>query len=74
MALASATVTVVLNLDPVQATQAFGISDPEIDGRRCFATLDGGSQGVDYQIRWTAADTSGQTWNRTVLLQCAETS
>lgn len=45
-----------------------------VRGRAIYATLAGGIEGKDYQIRWTAIDTQGNSWPRTTLVLCAQTS
>jgi hypothetical protein len=45
-----------------------------IQGSRVWATLSGGTDGVDYQLRWTITDSVGNVWPRTLLVLCAETS
>ena len=48
------------------------------DAARCYlADPDGnlvGVDGKDYQLRWSATDTSGNVFPRTALLLCAQTS
>ena len=43
-------------------------------GRYVFTRVSGGQEGVDYQFRWRADDTIGNTWERTALLLVAVTS
>jgi len=42
--------------------------------RIVYAALSGGVDGSDYQVRWSATDSSGNLWNRTALVLCSETS
>jgi hypothetical protein len=58
---------------PVSTTD-FTVGAIAIRGRTVYARLTGGIDGTDYQLRFTANDTSGNIWNRTALLLCAETS
>lgn len=59
---------------PAPADADFTISPVEVRDRAIYATLGGGVAGKDYQLRWTAYDTAGNTWPRTCLVLCAETS
>lgn len=43
-------------------------------GRTVYARLAGGTEGVDYQVRWQVVDTAGNIWPRTALVLCAQTS
>ena len=45
-----------------------------IDGRAVNARLTGGVEGTDYQVRWTVTDSDGNTFVRTALVLCAQTS
>jgi hypothetical protein len=44
----------------------------EIIGRRVYALLSGGREGVDYQFRWIALDTMGNIFPRTTLVLCSQ--
>lgn len=46
----------------------------QVRDRAIYASLSGGLEGVDYLFRWTAVDTQGNVWPRTVLCLVAETS
>lgn len=46
----------------------------EVRGRAIYATVSGGVSGVDYQFKFTAVDSAGNVWPRTVLCLCADTS
>jgi hypothetical protein len=61
------------NAVPAQVND-FTIGPVTVQGRAIYATLSGGVEGRDYQLRWSAVDTSGYTWPRTALLLCAQTS
>lgn len=74
ISLTGATLTILTNTSPVQPTTDFTQGPTEIDGRQVWCQIVGGSAGVDYQVRWSVIDTEEHTWNRTVLLLCAETS
>ena len=43
-------------------------------GRVIYCNLTGGVEGKDYQLRWEVWDTAGNTWQRTGLVLCAQTS
>jgi hypothetical protein len=60
----------------VQATPTsdFAIGPVGVQGRTIYASLSGGVEGTDYQLRWVATDTRGNVWPRTCLLLCALTS
>jgi hypothetical protein len=45
-----------------------------VRGRAIYANLSGGIEGKDYQLRWTAVDTEGNSFPRTTLVLCAQTS
>ena len=45
-----------------------------VRGRALYAMLSGGVAGRDYQLKFTALDTAGNTWPRTALVLCADTS
>lgn len=70
----SADLQIVINTNPVQSQGDWNQGPVEIVGRRVYADCSGGVEGTDYQFRWTAVDTLGNTWPRTVLVLCAETS
>ena len=42
--------------------------------RALYIGLQGGIDGTDYQLRFTVNDTAGNTWSRTALILCAQTS
>jgi hypothetical protein len=60
----------------VEATPStdFTVGPVGVRGRTIYASLAGGVEGTDYQLRWIAHDTRGNTWPRTCLLLCAQTS
>lgn len=62
------------NQVPPQPTNDFTIGPVQAIGRRLYAQLAGGAAGTDYQLIWTATDSQGGIWPRTVLLLCASTS
>ena len=43
-------------------------------GRRVYCSLSGGVEGTDYQFRWSAVDTLGNSWPRTCYVLCAQAS
>jgi hypothetical protein len=72
--LASATIAQFINTNPPTATTDFTLGTPTTRGRNVWATISGGTPGTDYQIRWTAIDSVGNTWPRTTLILVADTS
>lgn len=58
----------------VQPSNDWVIGPVHIEGRTVFAELTGGIEGTDYQVRWTVTDTRGNTWPRTAVVLCAQTS
>ena len=73
--IASGEVTIFTNtVAPQDATADWSIGPVGVMGRVIYATLSGGIEGKDYQIRWTAHDSEGYSWPRTVLVLCAQTS
>ena len=73
--ISSGTVTIMSNtVPPADATADWTIGTVNVRGRAIYARLSGGVEGKDYQIRWTAVDTDGNTWPRTCLQLCAQTS
>jgi hypothetical protein len=62
------------NASPQDATADWTIGPVGVRGRALYARLSGGLVGVDYQIHWTAVDTAGNTWPRTMLVLCGATS
>jgi hypothetical protein len=59
---------------PVPADSDFTIGAVTVLGRVLYAAISGGSEGKDYQVLWTATDTTGSVWPRTALMACAPTS
>ena len=59
---------------PVAADTDFSKGPVSIRGRTTYCPLGGGVVGKDYQLRWTAHDTEGNSWTRTGLILCANTS
>jgi len=59
--------------NPVESTD-FTIGPVTVQGRTIYANLSGGVAGTDYQLRWNATDTDGNSWPRTALVLCAQTS
>lgn len=62
------------NQVPPLPTNDFTLGPIAATGRRLYAQLAGGIAGTDYQVVWTAFDSLGNQWIRTVLLLCAATS
>ena len=59
---------------PVAADGDFTKGSPFVVDRATFCMLGGGVEGNDYQLRWNITDTSGNTWQRTAMVLCAQTS
>jgi hypothetical protein len=72
--IASGTLEIVTNTNPVEAQSDWTQGTVQIIGRRVYCDCSGGVEGTDYQIRWTATDTQGNTWPRTCLVLCAQTN
>jgi hypothetical protein len=73
--IASGTVAVWINsVPPASNTTDWTIGAVSVSGRALYASLTGGVEGTDYQIRWIATDTDGNVWPRTALVLCAQTS
>lgn len=60
--------------NPVAAGSDWQQGPVGIFGRGIYALMSGGVLGTDYQFRWLAVDTDGNTWQRTALVLCAQTS
>lgn len=58
---------------PTDASAEWTIGPPTVRGRSVYALLTGGVVGTDYQLRWGATDTAGNSWLRTALVLCAAT-
>jgi hypothetical protein len=58
----------------VQQTSDLTLGAVEVRGRAVYAQVTGGIEGTDYQLRWQITDTAGNTWERTGLILCAQTS
>ena len=73
--LVSGTLAIFTNTaTPSDATSEWTIGPVTVRGRALYAMLKGGVAGTDYQLKWTALDTAGNTWPRTALVLCADTS
>jgi hypothetical protein len=59
---------------PTDASSDWSIGPVTVQGRTLYAQLSGGVEGKDYQVRWVATDTQGNSWPRTCLILCAQTS
>jgi hypothetical protein len=59
---------------PAPADSDWTAGPVAIQGRVIYATLTGGIEGKDYQLRWNCTDSRGNTWPRTTLVLCAQTS
>jgi hypothetical protein len=73
--LLSGTLAILTNsAAPIDASADWTIGAVMVRGRALYAMLSGGVAGTDYQLKFTAVDTAGNTWPRTALVLCAETS
>lgn len=72
--IASASLAVEYNTAPPAPQGDFTVAALLIAGRRLYAALSGGTAGRDYRVTWVATDDAGNSWPRTVLLRCAQTS
>ena len=72
--ISSGTCEIWTNTVPPAQSSDWTIGAVNVRGRAIYATLSGGIEGKDYQIRWTATDTEGNIWPRTCLQLCAQTS
>jgi len=59
---------------PIDASADWTIGPVTVRGRALYAMLTGGVAGTDYQLKFTAVDTAGNSWPRTALVLCADTS
>ena len=59
---------------PADASADWTIGAVTVRGRALYAMLSGGVSGTDYQLKWTAVDSQGNTWPRNCLVLCADTS
>jgi hypothetical protein len=58
----------------VQPATDISAGPVSIRGRAVYAQVTGGSEGTDYQLRWTVSDTQGNVFERTGVVLCAQTS
>lgn len=65
---------IVTNTNPVQGQSDFAQEAVVAKGRQLWCFISGGAEGIDYQLRWTGADSANNTWHRTGLLLCAESA
>jgi hypothetical protein len=73
--IASGSLAILTNTaTPADASADWTIGPVTVRGRALYAMLSGGVAGTDYQLKWTAVDTAGNTWPRTTLVLCADTS
>lgn len=72
--IASGVLKVETNVVPPAPSSDFTVGPVQVRDRTLYATLTGGTSGVDYRLTWTATDTAGNIWPRTALLLCAPTS
>ena len=74
MGLTAATLAAYTNTNPASPSNDFTIGAVSVRGRMCWASISGGVEGTDYQLRWSATDSAGNVWPRTALILCAQTS
>ena len=73
--IASAALDIFTNaVPPALADSDWNKGAVTVLGRTVYAQLTGGVEGKDYQLRWLARDTLGNSWRRTALILCAQTS
>jgi hypothetical protein len=73
--IASGSLAIFTNtVPPVAADSDWTKGAVTVRGRAVYASLSGGIEGKDYQLRWTAVDTEGNVFPRTTLVLCAQTS
>lgn len=72
--LASGSVSIVINTNPVASQSAWTIGAVTTEGRRAWCPLAGGAEGTDYQVRWSCTDTLGNIWPITCYVLCAQTT
>ena len=72
--ISSGALNIFTNTASPAADSDFTVGPVTVRGRSIYAMVSGGVSGKDYQFRWTAVDTLGNTWARTALVLCAETS
>lgn len=72
--ISAGTLNIFTNVADPAASSDFKVGEVTVRGRSLYASLSGGVDGTDYQLRWTATDTQGNIWPRTALLLCAQTS
>ena len=72
--LTSGSLTIVINTNPVEPQTAWTQGAVTAIGRRLYCALSGGTEGTDYQFRWSGVDSLGNTWPRTCYVLCAQAS
>lgn len=74
--ISSGTVSLWTNTVAPQPSTDMSLSAVTVRGRTVYAEVNAldVALGKDYQLRWLAIDTQGNTWPRTCLLLCAQTS
>ena len=71
----SGTLAIFTNVANPAPADADWVKGPvTVRGRAIYANLGGGVAGTDYRLVWTAVDSQGNTWPRTTLCLCADTS
>jgi hypothetical protein len=71
---ASGSLSIVQNLNPVAPAPEWTVGAVTTIGRRVYCSPTGGTEGTDYQLRWTVTDTLGNVWPRTCYVLCAQAS
>jgi hypothetical protein len=71
----SGTLHIFLNTYPYSSADTDWTASPvTVSGRTVYCRLTGGVEGKDYRLTWTVIDTDGNSWPRTTLCLCAQTS
>ena len=74
VAIAQVGVAFWTNATPPQPGSGITGTGGGTNGKQAWLTVNGGTAGVDYQLRWSVTDSLGNIWTRTGLLLCAQTS
>jgi hypothetical protein len=75
VSLSNPSLSIFTNTVPAVAADADWVKGAvTVLGRSVYATLSGGIDGKDYQLRWSATDSEGNIWPRTTLVLCSPTS
>lgn len=72
--LVSGTLDILINTNPVQSQTSWTQGPVTAQGRRLYCELSGGTEGTDFQLRWSGTDSLGNVWPRTCYVLCAQAS